>query len=94
MPVKIILSDIDGCISPEESMAWDEALFAPVRIAGELLGGLATVVGDRRWRSEAESSVRAVFEDAPVPMAVLRLSGVESRSDFSAFSAAERRPGS
>ena len=60
-------------VSPDEF--WDEALFAPVRIAGELLGGLATVVGDRRWRSEAESSVRAVFEDAPVPMAVLRLSG-------------------
>ena len=27
MPIKIILSDIDGCISPEESMAWNEALF-------------------------------------------------------------------
>jgi diguanylate cyclase (GGDEF)-like protein/PAS domain S-box-containing protein len=54
---------------------WDETLFDPVRLAGELLGGLATVVGDRRWRSEVESSVRAVFEDAPVPMAVLQLSG-------------------
>lgn len=27
MPLRLILADIDGCISPEESRAWDGALF-------------------------------------------------------------------